>query len=83
MAKETAAQRVERIKQEKSGLDVLENIYEYAIFNKELNPEDVDRFKWYGLYSQNKTSQDTDDENQYFMLRVKLVQGSITVDQMR
>ncbi len=83
MAKETAAQRVERIKKEKSGLDVLEDIYEYAIFDNELDPEDIDRFKWYGLYAQNKTSQAKDDEIQYFMLRVKLVQGSMNIDQMR
>ena len=83
MAKENPAQRVERIKKQKSGLDVLENIYEYAIFNKELDPEDIDRFKWYGLYTQNKTAQSEDDTNQYFMLRVKLVQGSVNIEQLR
>ncbi|MCW8954840.1 MAG: nitrite/sulfite reductase [Sulfurimonas sp.] len=83
MTKETKAQRVERIKKDKSGLDVLENIYEYAIYNKEVDPEDIDRFKWYGLYSQNKNLQEEDDKTQYFMLRVKLVQGSINVQQMR
>lgn len=81
--KENPAQRVERIKKEKSGLDVLEDIHHYAISGDELNPEDIDRFKWYGLYSQNRNLQDADDETQYFMLRVKLVQGSMNVDQMR
>ena len=83
MSKETKAQRVERIKKAKSGLDVLKDIHHYAISGDELNPEDIDRFKWYGLYSQNRNLQDADDETQYFMLRVKLVQGSMNVEQMR
>ena len=83
MSKETKAQRVERIKKEKSGLDVLESINEYAIHGTEVDPEDVDRFKWYGLYSQNRNLQDADDETQYFMLRVKLVQGSMNVEQIK
>jgi sulfite reductase (ferredoxin) len=83
MSKETKAQRVERIKKEKSGLDVLESIHEYAIHGTEVDPEDIDRFKWYGLYTQNRTMQDVDDETQYFMLRVKLVQGSMNMEQMR
>lgn len=81
--KENAAQRVERIKKEKSGLDVLEDIYHYAISGDALNPEDIDRFKWYGLYSQNKNLQAKDDETLYFMLRVKLVNGSMNIQQMR
>jgi len=83
MAKETAAQRVERIKKEKSGLDVLKDIHHYATSGDELNPEDIDRFKWYGLYTQNKNLQVDDDKTQYFMLRVKLVQGSMNLEQIR
>ncbi len=52
MSKETKAQRVERIKREKDGLDVLEDIYRYAKSGGEIDPEDIDRFKWYGLYTQ-------------------------------
>ncbi len=83
MAKENPAQRVERIKKQKSGLDVLEDIHRYAISGEAIDPEDIDRFKWYGLYTQNKAMQDADDETQYFMLRVKLLQGSLNIEQMR
>ncbi|WP_373003180.1 nitrite/sulfite reductase [Sulfurimonas sp.] len=83
MAKETAAQRVERIKVEKSGLDVLESIHHYAISGEDVDPEDIDRFKWYGLYTQNKNLQASDDETLYFMLRVKLVQGAMNTTQIR
>ncbi len=83
MAKETKGQRIARIKEEKSGLDVLKDIYEYATSSKEVDPEDIDRFKWYGLYLQNKIPLDTDDETLYFMSRIKLVKGSINIEQMR
>jgi len=83
MARETAAQRVERIKNEKDGLSVLADIKEYAISNKEIDPEDIDRFKWYGLYTQNKNLQDDSDDTLYFMLRIKLEQGAVNVEQLR
>ncbi|MFA6789689.1 MAG: nitrite/sulfite reductase, partial [Arcobacteraceae bacterium] len=83
MAKETAAQRVERIKKEKDGLDVLENIYVYAVLGEAIDPEDIDRFKWYGLYTQNRNLQDENDETLYFMLRVKLPNGELNLEQMQ
>lgn len=82
MGKETAAQRVERIKKEKDGLDVLENIYVYAVLGEAIDPEDIDRFKWYGLYTQNRNLQDENDETLYFMLRVKLPNGELNLEQM-
>lgn len=77
MSKETKAQRVERIKREKDGLDVLEDIYRYAKSGEEIDPEDIDRFKWYGLYTQNSNLQDREDKTLYFMLRVKLEGGRL------
>ncbi|WP_294965239.1 nitrite/sulfite reductase [Sulfurimonas sp.] len=83
MAKETAAQRIQRIKLEKNGLDVIKDIHRYAISGEDVDSEDIDRFKWYGLYTQNKNLQASDDETLYFMLRVKLLQGSMNLKQMR
>lgn len=83
MAKETAAQRVERIKKEKDGLKVLEDIYVYAVLGEAINPEDIDRFKWYGLYTQNRNLQAEDDETLYFMLRVKLPNGEMNLEQIQ
>ncbi len=80
--KENPAQRVERIKKEKSGLDVIKDIEIYASTDKEIDPEDIDRFKWYGLYTQNKNLQG-DDESLYFMLRVKLEHGLANIEQIR
>ena len=83
MAKETAANRIQRIKEQKSGLDVLKDIYRYAIHDEPVDPEDIDRFKWYGLYTQNRNLQDENDETLYFMLRVKLVQGEMNLEQIK
>lgn len=83
MAKENAAQRVERIKKEKGGLDVLKDIYVYAVLGETVHPEDIDRFKWYGLYTQNRNLQDENDETLYFMLRVKLEAASLNLEQLR
>ncbi len=79
MSRETKAQRVERIKRQKDGLDVLGDIYRYAKSGEEIDPEDIDRFKWYGLYTQNRNLQDKDDDTLYFMLRVKLVGGRLDI----
>jgi len=84
MAKETPAARIQRIKTEKSGLDVLADIKRYAAdASIELDPEDIDRFKWYGLYSQNKSLQPEGDESLYFMLRIKLEKGSMNLEQIK
>lgn len=81
--KESKAERVERIKKEKDGLDVLQDIYLYAITGEEVHPEDIDRFKWYGLYTQNRNLQDEEDKTLYFMLRVKLIAGELTLNQLK
>ena len=83
MAKETKAQRVERIKKQKDGLDVIQDIYLYAITGEEVHPEDIDRFKWYGMYTQNRNLQDENDPTLYFMLRVKLEGGLLTLEQLK
>ncbi|MBE0513974.1 nitrite/sulfite reductase [Sulfurimonas sp.] len=82
MSRETKAQRVERIKREKDGLDVLEDIYRYAKSGEDIDPEDIERFKWYGLYTQNTNLQDENDNTLYFMLRVKLEGGRMDLNQL-
>lgn len=82
MATESKAQRVERIKNEKDGLDVLGDIVRYAQSGEAVDPEDIDRFKWYGLYTQNRNLQDPEDETLYFMLRIKVEAGYLSRDQV-
>ena len=81
MEKETKAQRVERIKKEKDGLDVLEDIL-YYVNNKDQDVDDetIERLKWYGIYLQR--NHDLDNTQQHFMLRVKLVSGEVSYEQL-
>lgn len=82
MARETKAQRVERIKKQKDGLDVIKDIYLYASSDQEIDADDIERFKWYGVYPQNRNLQDEQDLTQYFMLRVKLIEGELNLKQL-
>ncbi len=82
MGNETKAERIERIKREKDGLEVIADIYRYAQSGEPIDPEDIDRFKWYGLYTQNRNLQSAEDETQYYMLRVKLEGGYLSTNQV-
>ncbi len=83
MKKESKAARVERIKHDKDGLDILSDIHRYAQHHSAVDAEDIDRLKWYGLYTQNRSLQDESDTTQYFMLRVKLERGELTAQQLK
>jgi ferredoxin-nitrite reductase len=68
--------KIERIKAAKDGLDVLPELLRAAREGWEtLEPDDVGRLKWYGLYPHN-----TNDG--HFMLRTKVVQGALTTAQV-
>ncbi len=80
--KESKSERIERIKRQKDGVDVLADIYRYAEDGGEIDPEDIDRFKWYGLYTQNANLQPEEDKNLYFMLRVKIENAVLRREQI-
>lgn len=67
---------IEQIKKEKSGLDVLADIYIYAIFGEKITPPDLERFKWYGIYSQ-------DEKQEFFELKVPLNMGQLNLLQIK
>src|SRR5919107_1331796 len=68
--------KIERIKAATDGLDVLPELLRAAREGWEtLDPDHVGLLKWYGLYAHN-----TGDG--HFMMRVKVVQGKLSVDQV-
>lgn len=74
--KESKAQRVERIKRTKDGLDVWDDILRYSRLGyAAADPEDVERFKWYGLYQQKP-------RDGHFMLRLRLPNGLLQAHQL-
>jgi ferredoxin-nitrite reductase len=67
--------KVEKLKQDKDGLDVYDALMRAARDGFEsLDEDDVARLKWYGLYQHN-----TGDG--HMMLRIKVVQGVLTGEQ--
>jgi ferredoxin-nitrite reductase len=68
--------KIERIKAEKDGLDVLPELLRAARDGWEtMADDDVARLKWYGLYPHNT-------KDGHFMLRVKVVQGVLSGEQV-
>jgi sulfite reductase beta subunit-like hemoprotein len=67
---------IEQIKKEKSGLDVLADIYIYAIFGEMITPSDLERFKWYGIYAQ-------DEKQEFFELKIPLNMGQLNLAQIK
>lgn len=74
--RESRAERVERIKRDKDGLDVWDDILRYSRTGFEsIDPDDIERFKWYGIYQQKpKTG--------HFMVRLRLPNGEVQAHQL-
>ena len=71
----TAMSKIERIKAETDGLDVLPELLRAARDGWEtLSPEHVGLLKWYGLYAHNT-------KDGHFMLRTKVIQGKLSAAQ--
>ena len=65
----------ERIKQDKDGLDAIEDLLRAAEAGPNaVGSDDLFRFKWHGLYEHSA-------KDGHFMLRVKVVQGILSADQ--
>lgn len=70
--------KMERIKKEKNPFEVWQDIERYAVTGFDsIAPDDFDRFKWYGLYTQRPQN------HGYFMLRVKIPNGDLTSLQLK
>src|SRR4051794_15505985 len=68
--------KIERIKADLDGLDVLPELLRAAREGWEtLDPDHVGLLKWYGLYAHNT-------HDGHFMLRVKVIQGKLSADQV-
>lgn len=64
------------IKKEKSEIDVLSDIYFHAVFGERISAENLERFKWYGIYAQ-------DEKQEYFILRIPLSMGELNLQQIK
>ena len=71
-----ARNKIEELKSEKDGLDVLPDLYRYAVEGVEAIPaDDLERLKWYGLFHRKATPG-------YFMLRMRIPNGVLSSEQI-
>ncbi|MDX1932473.1 MAG: hypothetical protein SFU56_07695 [Capsulimonadales bacterium] len=69
--------KVEKIKQEKDGLDVWADVLRYAADGyAAIAEDDFVRMRWYGIYQQRPNEG-------HFMMRIKLPGGIVTAEQLR
>jgi sulfite reductase (ferredoxin) len=78
--KETAAQRVERIKREKSSWSIMDDIRRYAPLGfAAIPPDDLNvRFRAWGLYTQGDGNGTRGEEQPFFMMRLRTPNGLMT-----
>lgn len=67
---------IEQIKKTKDGLDVLSDLYIYAVLGEKVSEDDLIRLKWYGIHKQ-------ENSNEYFKLRIPLNLGQLTLEQIK
>jgi len=70
--------KIEEIKRNKDGLDVLADIRRYARLGfQAIAPDDEALFRWYGFYTQRPAS------DGFFMVRIRIPGGDLTKEQLR
>ena len=85
LRKETAAQRVERIKREKPSWSIMDDIRRYAPLGfAAIPPDDLNvRFRAWGLYTQGDGNGTRGEEQPYFMMRLRTPNGLLTSNMVR
>jgi sulfite reductase (ferredoxin) len=90
VAKETKAQKMERLKREKNPWEALEEIRGFAQAGRASIPEEWNTyFRWWGIYTQGDGAGVTGGKGgeglptDYFMLRVSIPNGILRADQAR
>lgn len=85
LLKETAAQRVERIKREKPSWSIMDDIRRYAPLGFDaIPPDDLSvRFRAWGLYTQGDGNGTRGEEQPYFMMRLRTPNGLLTAEMVR
>lgn len=69
---------IEQIKKDKDGLDVLSDIFIYAVLGERVSEADLIRFQWYGIHAQGR-----DQKGDYFKLKIPLSLGELNLEQIK
>ncbi len=83
--KESKAQRVERIKRERSPWEMMPDLIRYAQMGFESIPEEdlTVRFRWWGLYTQGDGNGAMGGAVPHFMVRIRIPNGLLLSHQLR
>jgi sulfite reductase beta subunit-like hemoprotein len=79
MPPEVKLNKIEQIKQDKDGLDILADLIRYSEQGdfSAIAPEDLTRFRWFGVYQQKPNA------DGFFMQRIKVPGGQLNPEQLR
>lgn len=67
---------IEKIKSDKSSNDIIADIFYYCVTNERVSLEDLERFKWHGIYAK-------DDFQSSFSLKIPLNLGELNLEQIK
>ncbi|QKF72247.1 sulfite reductase, iron-sulfur subunit [Aliarcobacter faecis] len=67
---------MEKIKSDKSSSDIIADIFYYCVTGERVTKEDLERFKWYGIYA-------NDSEQTFFNLKIPLNLGELNLNQLK
>lgn len=67
---------IEKIKSDKSSNDIVGDIFYYCVTGEKISPEDLERFKWHGIYAQDETQT-------LFTLKIPLELGELNLTQLK
>ena len=67
---------IEKIKGDKSSNDIVGDIFYYCVTGEKISPEDLERFKWHGIYTQ-------DEMQAFFSLKIPLNLGELNSIQLK
>lgn len=66
---------IEKLKKDTNSDDIIASLYYYAVFGEKITQNDLERFKWYGIYSQ-------DEKQTLFNLKIPLNLGELDTNQL-
>ncbi|AXK49748.1 sulfite reductase [Aliarcobacter trophiarum LMG 25534] len=66
---------IEKLKKDINSEDILSSLFYYAVFGEKISQNDLERFKWHGIYAQ-------DEEQNFFSLKIPLNLGELNLAQL-
>ena len=67
---------IEKLKKDITSEDILASLFYYAVFGEKISQNDLERFKWHGIYAQ-------DEMQAFFSLKIPLNLGELNSEQLK